>query len=123
MTGWKGSQRRAELPPDWHITQPRILRRDHHACQHVRADTGRKCGARARDVDHIVPHHLGGGDEDANLQALCPHHHSKKSGQEGGIASGKARAKKAAGSKPLHPGLLATPARRPAPSNNEPPPF
>jgi 5-methylcytosine-specific restriction protein A len=117
-TGWIGSNRKAELPRNWPQIVARILTRDLHRCQWIRVDTDSRCLAHANQVDHIEP---GGPDEDWNLQALCAYHHGKKSGREGGIASGKARAKKAAASKPLHPGLLdATP--RPAPDEN-PPPF
>ncbi len=105
MTGWKGSSRRDALPPDWHITQPRILARDGHQCQHIREDSGRPCADPARDVDHIVPHSQGGSDDDSNLRALCPWHHNQKSGREGGLASGLSRRTKAAKAKPKHPGL------------------
>lgn len=106
MPGWEGSTRRADLPADWHVTQPRILRRDGYQCQHIRQDTGRLCLRRARDVDHIISHVQGGGDDDNNLQALCGYHHDQKSGREGGIASGVSRRAKRQASKPLHPGLL-----------------
>lgn len=112
MTGWEGSSRRSELPADWHITQPRILARDGWQCQHRREDTGRLCMLVARDVDHIVPHSQGGGDEDSNLQALCEYHHGKKSGREGGTASGISRRNKAAAAKPKHPGLSVAPTTR-----------
>jgi 5-methylcytosine-specific restriction endonuclease McrA len=112
-TGWKGSDRRTTLPPDWAATTLRILRRDHYRCRHIRYDTGRPCGKRATDVDHEEPHSEGGTDDDTNLRALCPYHHLQKTGREGGVASGKARRAKRDQSKPLHPGLI-------APSTNAP---
>jgi 5-methylcytosine-specific restriction protein A len=116
-TGWVGSGRRQTLPVNW-TTEivPRILRRDHYRCQHIREDTQRKCGRRARDVDHIVNYASGGTDDDANLEALCAWHHGKKSGREGGIASGVSRRASRDAAKPTHPGLLDTaPDRTPPP--------
>lgn len=119
MPNWEGSDRKQTLPKDWPARVTHVLRRDHRSCQHIRNDTGRKCGLRANQVDHIVPHHLGGTDDYSNLQALCEWHHARKSGAEGGRASGKARAAKKP-AKPLHPGLLpATP--RPAADEDAPP--
>ena len=106
MTGWAGSNRRQSLPPDWHITQPRILSRDGYQCQHRREDNQRLCLMRARDVDHILSHAEGGSDADSNLMSLCSYHHLKKSGGEGGRASGVSRRAKSAAAKPKHPGLL-----------------
>lgn len=120
-SGWIGSDRRDTLPPNWPATQLRILNRDFHRCQWIRYDTDKRCLAPARAVDHIVSHGEGGGDEDANLQSLCDYHHNKKSGGEGGRASGRVRAAKAAAAKPLHPGLMARPA--PSPSTPSRPPL
>jgi 5-methylcytosine-specific restriction protein A len=106
-TGWVGSTRRQTLPTNWETEiVPRVLARDHHRCQHIREDTGRKCLRRARDVDHVIPYHLGGTDDAGNLEALCGWHHGKKSGREGGIASGVSRRASRDAAKPLHPGLL-----------------
>lgn len=118
MPGWQGSDRRERLPADWHITQPRILERDRHQCRHVRSDTGRECGAHARQVDHRVP---GDDHSDANLFAICDWHHAQKSGREGGTASGKARRAKRDEAKPQHPGVMENPRRRKPPET--PPPF
>jgi 5-methylcytosine-specific restriction protein A len=59
----------------------------------------------ATHVDHIVPFHLGGRDEPANLQSLCADHHAVKSGREGGAASA---AKRSSTKIPRedHPGLI-----------------
>lgn len=111
-TGWKGSNRRHTLPTNWTtVIVPGILARDHYQCQHIREDTGRPCHRRARDVDHKVPYHQGGTDDPANLEALCPWHHGRKSGREGGVASGKARRARKQQAKPLHPGLSPHPLR------------
>jgi len=106
MPNWQGSDRRDTLPADWAQITVRILRRDFHRCQHIREDTGRRCLAQARDVDHIIPHSQGGGDDDGNLQSLCPYHHLRKSGREGGLASGRARRARRDAARPLHPGLM-----------------
>lgn len=55
----------------------RILLRDGYAC--------RRCGrvsATELIVDHVVPLHLGGQENDANRQVLCPSCHQKKSEEE-----------------------------------------
>lgn len=110
---WEGSDRRYTLPRDWPARVTHVLNRDNHECQHLRTDTGRLCRLPARAVDHIVPHHEGGTDDEANLQALCDWHHGKKSGAEGGRASGRARAAKKAAAKTPHPGLMPPPEERP----------
>lgn len=117
MPNWEGSDRRQTLPADWPQRVNRVLKRDHHLCQHIREDTGRKCGRRARDVDHIISYKDGGTDDDTNLQALCTWHHRQKSGREGGLASGKARRARKEAAKPVHPGLVNDPGEL------EPPPF
>lgn len=95
---WSTSNRRATLPPDWDTIRLPILIRDHYQCQHVRTDTGRICGAHTTQVDHIDP---DGGDQPANLRALCTWHHRIKSSSEGGRAKAAAAARPAA----LHPGI------------------
>ncbi len=116
MPGWKGSTRRHELPKDWPQRHARVLKRDHHRCQHVREDTGRKCGRHANQVDHIIRPDDGGTDDDRNLQALCEWHHQRKSSSEGGTASAIARRARRDAAKPQHPGLLeSVPGADPAP--------
>lgn len=75
-------RRTTPLPAGWaRRTRPRILRRDGHACQWPLA-TGGVCGEPANEVDHKTPAHLGGGDDDGNLWALCGWHHGRKTGRE-----------------------------------------
>lgn len=103
MPNWEGSDRASRLPADWNARRVVVLQRDSYACQHVRSDTGRRCGARANEVDHIR------NDDDhsySNLRALCSYHHAQKSGREGGVASGAARRKKRDSRARPHPGLL-----------------
>lgn len=120
MPGWKGSRRRQTLPADWEERRRRILRRDRYRCQHVRDDTGEKCGARANQVDHVE---RGAGDHDGNLQALCEWHHNQKSGREGGRASQAKRREQTRRQQPLHPGLIAGPGRPMVTDQNDPSPF
>lgn len=68
------SRRSQPLPPDWRRTRARILRRDDHRCT--------TCGARATDVDHIVPAFRGGIEHDENLRALCRPCHKTKTANE-----------------------------------------
>lgn len=108
MPDWVGSDRQYTLPPDWDQIVARIKRRDGNRCQWIREDTQRRCLRRADGgVDHITPHSQGGTDDDSNLMALCGYHHRRKTGIEGGTASGAARRAKRDAAKPLHPGLLA----------------
>jgi 5-methylcytosine-specific restriction protein A len=122
-TGWVGSNLQATLPSDWGATTLRILNRDRHRCQHIREDTGRGCLKPAHEVDHISNHASGGTDDDSNLQALCSWHHGKKSGREGGTASGRSRRAKRDAVKPLHPGLLDEPPKTTPTRREGPPPF
>jgi 5-methylcytosine-specific restriction protein A len=102
---WSTSNRKSRLPADWPQRCKVILKRDGYRCQHVRYDTGAKCGAYANQCDHK--------DQDrswdhsyANLQSLCEHHHSVKSSSEGGNAAAKAAARRRDAKKRRHPGLL-----------------
>jgi len=103
VPNWEGSDRRERLPADWPERRQLVLIRDKHRCQHVREDTGRKCLAPARDVDHI------NADDDHRLealQAICGWHHDRKSGREGGIASGISRRAARDAKKKPHAGYL-----------------
>jgi 5-methylcytosine-specific restriction endonuclease McrA len=97
---WTGSNRRAELPPDWDTIRAEILLRDHHMCRWV--DRGVTCLAHATDVDHIQP-----GDDHSphNLRALCRAHHNRKSSAEGNAAQARLRAMLTRPKRP-HPGLI-----------------
>lgn len=86
--GWKDSNRRRELPPDWPRIRQRIIARDAGVCQWPEPDGTRRngfgepiCGAPGRDVDHRI---RGNDHRDANLQLLCRDHHARKSAAEGG---------------------------------------
>src|SRR6185312_6286195 len=122
MPNWEGSDRRQTLHPDWPVRKLTTPRRDHHRCQWVRYDTGQRCLAHANQVDHITPYSEGGTDDYSNLQSLCEYHHLRKSGREGGIASGKSRRAKATAAKPIHPGLL-PPAEKFRGKEEDKPPF
>ncbi|MFE3711485.1 HNH endonuclease [Streptomyces scopuliridis] len=81
---WDSSTRRASLPPDWPVIRVRILTRDQGKCTWMHE--GKRCGWKATDVDHIVPHSQGGTDHDSNLTSLCSWHHRRKSAAEGHAA-------------------------------------
>jgi len=58
-----------------------ILDRDDHVCQECIRKDG--FGKHARTVDHIIPIKQGGNPlDDANLEAICDHHHAVKSAKE-----------------------------------------
>lgn len=83
MSGWHGSNRRAELPPNWRTEiRPAVLKRDGYRCRWI--TDGERCPARATDVDHMRDRH---DHSLANLQALCGWHHARKSAAEGGTAA------------------------------------
>ena len=106
MPRGRRSSRVVPLPPNWAIEiRPRILARDNHTCQWPIAEDGAICGGYAHRVDHRTPAHLGGGDEDSNLWALCDFHTRKKDSSEGGRA---AQAKRIPRNRPIerHPGML-----------------
>lgn len=58
---------RATGTSKWRAIRARILERDGHVCQ-VRLTCH---GARATEVDHVVPVSRGGGNEWSNLRASC----------------------------------------------------
>lgn len=60
------------MPKGWGRTRMIVLRRARFLCQTP------MCGARATDVDHIVPRSRGGTHELVNLQALCSACHTRK---------------------------------------------
>ena len=75
---WKGSNRKAELPPDWDIRRTRVFRRDGYRCTAPTA-YGR-CPQVATDCDHVgdkLNHEL------ENLTSLCDAHHKAKTAQQG----------------------------------------
>lgn len=98
------SRRTKPRPKGWKKIRERIIKRDGGICQH-RTEDGPICGQPARNVDHIVPVHLGGSDDDANLQLLCDPHERRKTSSEAGKA---AQAKRIPRKRPAeqHPGLL-----------------
>ena len=73
-----GSPAGVERIRGWKLTKirDRVLLRDGYAC--------RGCGrvSSSLEVDHIIPLHLGGAENDVNRQSLCRDCHQKKSEQE-----------------------------------------
>jgi 5-methylcytosine-specific restriction protein A len=55
------------------------------------------CGAPGDEVDHIIPRHLGGGDDIDNLRLLCAACHAAKTAREGHAALAERRRQAAAG--------------------------
>jgi 5-methylcytosine-specific restriction endonuclease McrA len=74
-----------KLPSNWKAIREAVFRRCRGRCEYVVA--GRRCAARATEVDHIDDpndHSL------ANLQGLCADHHHRKTQAQ--AAAGKRRA-------------------------------
>jgi hypothetical protein len=109
MRPWQGSTRLARLPKDWQRRRQAVIRRDGGRC--------RRCGAPAREVDHVVP-----GDDHtlANLQLLCGRCHLTKSAREGSTAAAAARTRHPSYRRPPepHPGTIHP--RRPTMTSTEP---
>lgn len=97
----KESGRTSPLPKAWPMIRKNVLRRDGFMCQHIREDTGEKCGARATDVDHKDDPN---DHSHKNLQSLCGWHHNQKTAAQGGTAA--ARKKKGRITREAHPGYL-----------------
>lgn len=74
---WEGSTRAERLPSNWSAIRRRILRRDGYRCQ------ASGCGARATEVDHIIPND---DHSPENLQSLCSPHHLEKTLAEAAAA-------------------------------------
>lgn len=64
----------------WLAIRRRILSRDFGLCLICR-DAGRV--TLATEIDHIIPLHLGGTDDSANLASVCKPCHLEKSRKEG----------------------------------------
>jgi 5-methylcytosine-specific restriction protein A len=100
------SSRVKPLPSNWYTEiRPRILARDGHACQWPISYDGTRCGKPANRVDHRIPVHLGGTDDDDNLWTLCDHHTRRKDSSEGARAMHARRPKRQRPAE-QHPGLL-----------------
>ena len=61
------------------VDRDRVRERDMGLCQECKRN-GKSMSATI--VDHIVPLHVGGSDDDSNKQLLCDTCHTKKSAQE-----------------------------------------
>ncbi len=104
--GWAGSTRRERLPDDWPQRVTAVMQRDEYRCTHLRSDNGRRCGARATDVDHLQ---RGDDHRLANLAAKCAFHHRRKTAGEGNAARTLTQAERRAreaGAREQHPGVL-----------------
>ncbi len=100
MSGrWAGSNRRAELPPNWYSEiRPFVLTRDRYRCQWF--ENGRRCMRPANQVDHIGDKH---DHRPEMLQALCAECHARKTSRQGNAARWAERTQRPA---ERHPGLI-----------------
>ncbi|MGE0025721.1 MAG: HNH endonuclease [Thermoleophilia bacterium] len=62
-TGRRSASSRRTSTYAWRMRRAMILARDNRTCQY--------CGARATEVDHVVPAASGGSDHPSNLVACC----------------------------------------------------
>ena len=60
----------------------RVWQRDGGRCSYADPQTGRRCNStHLIEIDHIVPHALGGGADRGNLRLLCGAHHRHRHAQ------------------------------------------
>jgi 5-methylcytosine-specific restriction enzyme A len=71
----------------WQEIRLRVLRRDCYQCQLRYADI---CVGKASQVDHIVQPEAGGGNDLANLRAVCVRCHARRTGRQGALAKQRA---------------------------------
>lgn len=81
MPGWQGSNRRAELPPNWRKIRRAVAERANWRCQNTVG--GLRCPNVGSHCDHIQ---RGNNHDLDNLRWLCPTCHNAKSGREGAQA-------------------------------------
>ena len=59
-----------------------VWQRDGGRCSYIDPQTGRRCNStHLIEIDHIVPHALGGGADPGNLRLLCGAHHRHRHAQ------------------------------------------
>ena len=59
-----------------------VWQRDGGRCSYADPQTGRRCNStHLIEIDHIVPHALGGGADPGNLRLLCGAHHRHRHAQ------------------------------------------
>lgn len=76
----RGTRQQRGYGAEWDRLRALVMRRDAGLCQPC-LKRGHVTGAKA--VDHIVNKKAGGGDELANLQAICNPCHAAKTAAEG----------------------------------------
>ena len=63
------------------LLKEEVRARDGNCCTYVGKDGKRCCSQWALEIDHIVPHCLGGSNEPSNLQLLCRAHNCHRAEQ------------------------------------------
>jgi 5-methylcytosine-specific restriction endonuclease McrA len=89
---------RPSMGPRWAGIRQKVLRNSGGLCAICGGDG-------ASEVDHIVPRHLGGSSEPANLQAVCRRCHGRKSASESHAVQARRRKLRKRPSE-RHPGRL-----------------
>lgn len=100
-SGWRGSQRREELPPNWHQLREAVKRRAGGQCEHL--EDSLRCPNAGTDCDHALDRH---DHRLSALQWLCADHHKMKTQRE--AIEGRRAAREAmrhSSAKTSHPGL------------------
>ena len=97
---WEGSNRRAQLPPDWARRRQACLDAAGGRCEQL-LPSGRRCPRPATDADH-----KNDPNDHDDLQALCSTHHKRKTSQE--AREGKARKGSWTREPEAHPGRRRT---------------
>jgi hypothetical protein len=81
----RGSRHERGYGSFWDRVRARILKRDSGLCQ-----VCKRLGliTQGNEVDHILPKHLGGTDDDTNLQTICKPCHRAKTQAEATASRG-----------------------------------
>lgn len=77
---WRGSSTQRGYGWAWQKKRERVLKRDAGLCQPCKRRSHITPGC--REVDHIVNQARGGGDNEENLQTICPACHKAKTQAE-----------------------------------------
>ena len=102
MSHWANSQRRNQLPANWHKIRNQIRNRANNQCETTMAD-GTRCPNQGTDCHHTG--HPNNHNPDA-LQWVCRGHHNIATTQQATTAAKQKKQATTATRKAAHPGRI-----------------